>query len=124
MPQHDVVVIGGSAGALQPLTTIIESLPVGLAAAVLVVIHTRSETNGMLPQLLARGSKLPVAYAEHDAKDCNPDAFTSRRQICTCWSRPRGSGSHTARVKTDSVQPSIRCSEPRAANSNAALCRC
>jgi two-component system chemotaxis response regulator CheB len=64
MPQHDVVVIGGSAGSLEPLTTIVKGLPVGLKASVLVVMHTRAGSDGVLPQILRRAT-VPVDFAAH-----------------------------------------------------------
>src|SRR5215467_5786496 len=67
MPQHNIVVIGGSAGSLQPLTDIITDLPANLTASVLVVMHTSSGANGYLPEVLRRWSKLPVGFAQHAA---------------------------------------------------------
>jgi len=65
MARHDVVVIGGSAGALQAVTTIVERLPASLSACVLIVLHT--STDGFLPDILARASPFPVAFAKnHD----------------------------------------------------------
>ncbi len=66
MPQRDVIVIGGSAGALGPLKTIVQHLPVGFGASLLVVLHTRSSGNGALPQILSHISKLPVRFARRD----------------------------------------------------------
>lgn len=63
MPHHDVIVIGGSAGALQVLTEIIEGLPSSFPASVLIVIHTGIESDGILPQILERTSNVPVAFA-------------------------------------------------------------
>ena len=62
MPQHDVVVIGGSAGSLEPLTNIVERLPAGFDASVLIVTHTAA-ADGALPQILSRVSALPAAFA-------------------------------------------------------------
>jgi len=62
---HDVVVIGGSAGSLDPLTTIVEGLPTGLKASVLVVMHMRAGPDGMLPDILRRATPLPVRFAAH-----------------------------------------------------------
>jgi two-component system chemotaxis response regulator CheB len=63
MPRRDIVVIGASAGGLPPLTTIIEGLPADFQACVLVVVHTRAGTNGVLPSILSRVSSLPVTFA-------------------------------------------------------------
>jgi two-component system chemotaxis response regulator CheB len=63
MPHRDLVVIGASAGGLRPLTTILEGLPATVRACVLIVMHTRPDADGQLPQILARHSALPVAFA-------------------------------------------------------------
>jgi two-component system chemotaxis response regulator CheB len=63
MSQHDVVVIGASAGGLPALTAIIQQLSPSTNAVVLVVMHTRTEGNGMLPAILGRSTSLPVALA-------------------------------------------------------------
>jgi two-component system, chemotaxis family, protein-glutamate methylesterase/glutaminase len=65
MPHHDVIVIGGSAGSLKPLTTIVQGLPVGLKASVLVVMHTRAAADGFLPDILGRITPLAVTFAKH-----------------------------------------------------------
>ena len=49
---RDLVVIGASAGGLQALFTILGALPPTLPAAVVVVVHTRSN-GGVLPQVAA-----------------------------------------------------------------------
>lgn len=59
---RDVVVIGGSAGALEPLLRIVAGLPRGQPAAVLVVIHTAPEGESVLPLLLTRAGALPAAH--------------------------------------------------------------
>jgi two-component system, chemotaxis family, protein-glutamate methylesterase/glutaminase len=63
MLHHDLVVIGGSAGALQALTNIVELLPPTLPACILIVVHTRAERDGLLPRLLQRRTELPVTFA-------------------------------------------------------------
>lgn len=58
-----VVVIGGSAGALDPLLALAGALPADLPAAVLVVIHLPPDRPSMLPQLLARSGPLQASHA-------------------------------------------------------------
>ena len=63
-PPSHVIVVGGSAGALPALTTIVERLPPSFPACVLVVMHSASNgSNGVLPELLGRAGSLPVAFA-------------------------------------------------------------
>jgi two-component system, chemotaxis family, protein-glutamate methylesterase/glutaminase len=63
---RDLIVVGGSAGALAPLTTIIQGLPVSFSACLLVVLHSPPENAGNLAQILSRVTSIPVATASHD----------------------------------------------------------
>ncbi|HKW17184.1 MAG TPA: chemotaxis protein CheB [Terriglobales bacterium] len=67
MGQRNIIVIGGSAGALQVLQAIFPALPWDFPASVFVVVHTSEESPGVLPEILNRCSKLPVIYAVHNA---------------------------------------------------------
>jgi two-component system, chemotaxis family, protein-glutamate methylesterase/glutaminase len=62
MPDR-LIAIGASSGGLEVLETIIAGLPADLDAAVMIVLHLAPDSPGMLPRLLARQSKLPVAHA-------------------------------------------------------------
>ena len=50
------IVIGGSAGALQPLKMILESLPSDLPAACFVVVHTSATGGRYLPSMIGRAT--------------------------------------------------------------------
>jgi two-component system chemotaxis response regulator CheB len=73
MAQHDIVVIGASAGGLQALSTILERLPPSLPARVLIVVHGSPTATGVLPDVLDRSCPLPVAFAS------DGDGLTSGR---------------------------------------------
>jgi two-component system chemotaxis response regulator CheB len=60
---HDIVVIGGSAGALRPVQNILRRLPAGLPAAVFLVIHTPPDSSGVLPAVLSKWGTLPAQNA-------------------------------------------------------------
>ena len=60
---RDVVVVGGSAGSLEPLRTLAAALPPGLPASVAVTIHIGEQARSRLPQILERAGPLPVAHA-------------------------------------------------------------
>ena len=68
METHDIIVIGASAGGVQALRTLVEGLPAGLPAAVLIVLHIPAEPPSWLPDILARDSSLPVAHAVNDER--------------------------------------------------------
>jgi two-component system, chemotaxis family, protein-glutamate methylesterase/glutaminase len=63
MPGHDVIVIGGSAGSLEPLTTLVEGLPPDLPAAVCVTRHTSPHARNMVPLILSKAGTLPATEA-------------------------------------------------------------
>jgi len=62
-----VIVIGGSAGALEPLCELLKALPPDLPASVFVVIHI-PEKNSALEEVLGRCGKARVAKAVNGQK--------------------------------------------------------
>src|SRR4051812_47534825 len=63
---RNVVVVGGSAGAIEATTSLMSRLPSDLPATLFVVIH-RSFGESVLPQMLAQAGPLPVQFAEDGA---------------------------------------------------------
>jgi two-component system, chemotaxis family, protein-glutamate methylesterase/glutaminase len=61
-PRRDIVVIGGSAGSLEPLTTLVSELPGDLAASLLVVVHVASDGPSVLPKILMSAGPLPAMH--------------------------------------------------------------
>jgi two-component system chemotaxis response regulator CheB len=68
MAQLKLVVIGASAGGLEALLQIIERLPNALSVPILIVVHTRNESDSLLPKILGRVSRFPVCFAKHRAE--------------------------------------------------------
>jgi two-component system chemotaxis response regulator CheB len=62
---RDIIVIGGSAGALDPLQELLAELPPDLGATIFVVVHVGASTRTRLPEVLARAGKLPAKWAEN-----------------------------------------------------------
>lgn len=62
---HDVVVIGGSAGAIAPLRALLSQLPAELTASVFVALHMPPRGHGLLRSITATISHLPVCQAEN-----------------------------------------------------------
>jgi two-component system chemotaxis response regulator CheB len=60
---RDIVVIGGSAGAIEALTDLVGRLPNDLGAAFFVVIHTFPLGDSLLPEILSRRSKMVARVA-------------------------------------------------------------
>jgi two-component system chemotaxis response regulator CheB len=58
-----VIVIGGSAGSLEPIATLLRSFTPQCRAAVLVVVHIPESSPSMLHRVLGRGAELPVVQA-------------------------------------------------------------
>jgi len=60
----DAIVIGTSAGGVEALSVLLPSLPVGLRAAVLVVLHLPRERPSLLVDIFTPKCRLPVREAE------------------------------------------------------------
>jgi two-component system chemotaxis response regulator CheB len=63
MSAQDIIVVGGSAGALEPLTQVVSRLPGSFQGHVFVALHTSPQSGGALPQILQRSTTLPVSFA-------------------------------------------------------------
>ncbi|WP_437963158.1 chemotaxis protein CheB [Sorangium sp. So ce260] len=63
MPGHDIITIGASAGGVEVLIALIGGLPSDLPASLFVVLHLASASRSVLPQILARTTRMPVAAA-------------------------------------------------------------
>ncbi|HIJ63545.1 MAG TPA: chemotaxis protein CheB [Rhodospirillaceae bacterium] len=61
---YRAAVIGCSAGGLEALRRLLRPLPEDMALALVVVSHMAADSNGLLPELLARTCRLPVVEAE------------------------------------------------------------
>ena len=64
--RRDLVLLGGSAGAIEVLRPILSGLPGDLPAAVLVVVHTSAHDPSGLVSVLGRCGPLPVSVAENE----------------------------------------------------------
>jgi two-component system chemotaxis response regulator CheB len=61
---RDVVVIGGSAGAVEGMLRLVASLPSPLAARIFLAIHVPASSNSRLPQILSRSGALPARHPD------------------------------------------------------------
>lgn len=61
--RRDIVVIGGSAGAVEAAQHVVAGLPADLPAAVFVVVHVPATSTSALPSILSRAGALPAAHA-------------------------------------------------------------
>lgn len=64
MPNRDVIVIGGSAGALPVLKQLFSRLTPALPAVVLVVVHVPASSRSALPTILERSGRMSVRHAQ------------------------------------------------------------
>ena len=64
MSPASIVVIGGSAGALDPLREIASNLPPDFQAPVLVAVHVSPDHPSHLPDLLSGSGPLPAQHAQ------------------------------------------------------------
>jgi two-component system chemotaxis response regulator CheB len=68
---RNIVVIGGSSGALEAVRTILSGLPPTLDASLFIVLHTSPDSPGLLDRLFGRVTKFPVVYP-HDKERIAP----------------------------------------------------
>jgi two-component system chemotaxis response regulator CheB len=64
MPDHDIVVVGASAGGVEALVRLVASVPAGLPAAVFVVLHVPPTSTSALPDILGRSGPLPASHVK------------------------------------------------------------
>ncbi|HLL82966.1 MAG TPA: chemotaxis protein CheB [Longimicrobium sp.] len=62
MTGRDIIVMGGSAGAVEGMTQIVAGLPAGLPAAVFVVVHFPPYSTSVLPRILTRAGALRAVH--------------------------------------------------------------
>ena len=77
----DIVVIGGSAGSLQPVREILRGLPAGFPGSIFVVIHVSPDSPGLLYQYLAERGSLPASQAR-DGETIQPGHIYVARPDC------------------------------------------
>lgn len=65
--RHDIIVIGASAGGLEPLQEVIRTLPGDIPAAVFVTMHVAPRSKSFLPEILSRSGSLRAGCLEEGA---------------------------------------------------------
>ena len=71
MDHRDIIVIGASAGDLEALSQILAALPHDLDAAVLIVMHTATRAESLLPRIFERAGNLPACHPRNgEAIEC------------------------------------------------------
>jgi two-component system chemotaxis response regulator CheB len=67
MGNHDIIVIGASAGGVEVLSQLMHDLPPGLPATLFVVCHFPARARSALPEILSRSGPLLATHARDDA---------------------------------------------------------
>jgi two-component system, chemotaxis family, protein-glutamate methylesterase/glutaminase len=62
------IVIGASAGGLEPLREVVSQLPADLPAPVFVVMHVPANHHSYLPEILSKTGPLPALHPEDNTK--------------------------------------------------------
>ncbi len=64
MPRKDIVVIGASAGGIEPIRTILGGLPADFPGSLFVVMHTSPDAPGVLDVIFNTAGALPAVVAK------------------------------------------------------------
>lgn len=78
MRPQALVVVGGSAGGLEALMTVVADLPADLPAPVVVVLHMAPGAPSMLAQILGRRGRLPTRQAQQGDALAPGTVYTAR----------------------------------------------
>lgn len=62
LPASDIIVVGGSAGAVEGFQTLVRHLPADFQAAIFIVLHLPVDFPSMLPKILSRAGPLPAVH--------------------------------------------------------------
>lgn len=84
-PRYAIVAIGGSAGGLESIRTILHGLPGDFSSPILVVLHLHPKFISHIAEIMRRQTNLEVKDAEDD-EAIAPDECTWRRVTGICWS--------------------------------------
>lgn len=68
MAEHDIVVIGASAGGIEALVQLVQALPADLPVAMFIVVHIPANYPSLLPDILQHYGQLPAVHAVDGAK--------------------------------------------------------
>jgi chemotaxis response regulator CheB len=79
---HDIVVIGASAGGLEPLRQLLRDLPPDPPASIFIVMHVAASS--VLPAILARASALPLTEAVSGEKIERGRVYVDRPDVICC----------------------------------------
>ncbi len=60
MPDHDLIVVGASAGGVEALTQLVAGLPADMPAALAIVMHIPATNVSLLPTILGKAGSLPA----------------------------------------------------------------
>ena len=63
MANHEIIVIGASAGGVEALAALVQGLPADLPASLFVVLHLGPHSASVLPQILSQKGTLPARHA-------------------------------------------------------------
>ena len=63
MANIDVIAIGASAGGVGSLQRVVEHIPAGFPATILIALHLPDGIRSMLPEILTRAGNLPATHA-------------------------------------------------------------
>lgn len=68
MPGKDIIVIGGSAGSIDPIRTMLRDLPADFAGSLFIVVHNSPDSPGLLNGIFNAAGPLPASFAGNNER--------------------------------------------------------
>ena len=111
MAGHDIIVIGGSAGSIEALSTILARVPADLPAAICVTLHQSAYSPNRRPEIFSRVSRLPVVLAEQGMRLRRGTVYLAAQDMHLMLERSAGDELGTIRLvrgpKENRARPAV-----------------
>ena len=99
-----IIAVGASAGGIDAIQRLMKELPEDIEAAICVVLHIPASSRSLLPQVIARQTRLPVCQAATGLR-LRPGHVYVAPPDRICWRATGRRGSIAARRRTASAPP-------------------
>src|SRR5438046_2090733 len=109
MPGHDIIVVGASAGGVEALSKLAETLPADLPAVILVTLHIPAHSASFMPRYSVAKARCRLCILK-TVSGFRTGEYTLRPQIVICLLSAVTSAWFTGPARTAGARQLIPCS--------------